>query len=133
MSTLEPRVLKLLGDMSYSAEQIIEWLAGQTLANFTEETNRKDRSAVSSEFMIIGEAASVLLRKYPEFCKQHQEIQVNAAREMRNFLVHVYDGVDWETVWNTAHDDLPRLVAAIYPLLPKNSVIPLPTQDMLKK
>ena len=34
----------------------------QTLANFTEENNRKDRSAISNEFMVIGEAASALLK-----------------------------------------------------------------------
>jgi hypothetical protein len=34
MSTLAPRVLKLLGDMYNSAEQIMEWLDGQTLIDF---------------------------------------------------------------------------------------------------
>jgi len=36
---------------------------------------------------------------------------------MRNFLVHDYDGVDWEWVWDTAKAELPKLMDSIAPFL----------------
>ncbi len=32
---------------------------------------------------------------------------------MRNILVHDYDRVDFDTIWDTAHDDLPALIAEL--------------------
>jgi uncharacterized protein with HEPN domain len=36
---------------------------------------------------------------------------------MRNILVHEYDGVDWEAVWDTVRNKLPHLIVVIEPLL----------------
>ena len=30
---------------------------------------------------------------------------------MRNHIVHAYDRIDWETVWEVIQDELPPLVA----------------------
>ena len=37
---------------------------------------------------------------------------------MRHKLVHGYDEIDWELVWDTVTDDLPKLKAVIEPLIP---------------
>jgi uncharacterized protein with HEPN domain len=40
---------------------------------------------------------------------------------MRNVLVHKYDGVDWEAVWDTVQEEIPMLAASIAPFLSKKS------------
>lgn len=37
---------------------------------------------------------------------------------MRHRLIHGYDEIDWQTVWETVCDDLPKLKGAIIPLIP---------------
>jgi uncharacterized protein with HEPN domain len=32
---------------------------------------------------------------------------------MRNLLVHAYFSVDWDIIWNTATDAVPRLAAQV--------------------
>lgn len=32
---------------------------------------------------------------------------------MRNLLIHAYFSVDWDIVWNTATDAVPRLAAQV--------------------
>ncbi len=34
-------------------------------------------------------------------------------KDFRNLLAHEYFGVDLEIVWNTIHNDLPKLVDAV--------------------
>ena len=37
---------------------------------------------------------------------------------MRNRLVHDYAGTDPDRVWETARNDIPRLIALLEPLVP---------------
>jgi len=39
---------------------------------------------------------------------------------MRNILIHDYDDIDLEIVWNTIEDDVPPLIAAIEGWLANN-------------
>jgi uncharacterized protein with HEPN domain len=41
---------------------------------------------------------------------------------LRDHLIHAYDTVDLDEVWKTATRDVPELLAAIEPLLPKKSL-----------
>ena len=55
---------------------------------------------------VIGEAANGIL---PEFQNQHPEIPWKDIIAMRHLLVHQYFGIDFDEVWDTARNDLPRL------------------------
>ncbi len=59
---------------------------------------------------IVGEAASripvAIQRRYPKIPWQ----QIIG---MRNRLIHGYDFVDYDIVWNTVTDDLPPLIAEL--------------------
>ena len=37
---------------------------------------------------------------------------------MRNLMIHDYDDIDLEIVWDTVQQDLPRLIDVIEPLIP---------------
>lgn len=113
MSSVDPRALKLLRDIEISARRIISRLDGVERAEFIDPQNLDIQDIVARRLGIIGEAAAALFKKHGDFCEAHPEIPLRQARGMRNVLVHDYDGVDWDTVWNTAKLALPDLVKAI--------------------
>ncbi len=73
---------------------------------------------------IIGEASAALLKKYPGFCMQNPTIPLRQAKGMRNALVHDYNGIGWELVWETAREDLPKLMNSIAPFLTQSDATP---------
>lgn len=72
------------------------------------------RSAVLQKLSVIGEAAA---RVSEETRTAHPEVPWNQARGMRNLLVHAYFSVDWDVVWTTATDSVPRLAGQIAKIL----------------
>ena len=119
MSEPDPRAVKLLDDIYTSAKRIVNHLQDETLEGFLGETGLNAQDITARRLTIIGEAAATLLKKHPEFCARHPEIPLRPARGMRNILVHEYDGVDWEAVWDTVRNKLPCLIDAIAPFLSK--------------
>ena len=119
MSKIDPYILSLLEDIYTSAERIADRLQNETLECFTSQTSTDMQDMVARRMTIMGEAASRLLKKYPEFSEQHPDIALHQARRMRNALVHDYNRVDWNLVWKTIHTELPQLMDAIGPFLSK--------------
>jgi uncharacterized protein with HEPN domain len=66
--------------------------------------------------MVMGEAVKRLSK---EFRAGHPQIPWPLIAGMRDKLIHGYDIVDLEQVWQTADSDVPALLAEIGPLLPK--------------
>lgn len=59
---------------------------------------------------IVGEAAN---RVSPEFQQHHPAIPWRQARGMRNRLIHGYDAVDFDVLWDTIQIDFPQLIIAL--------------------
>ena len=72
------------------------------------------RSAVLQKLSIIGEAAA---RVAEDTRIAYPDIPWKQARDMRNLLVHAYFAVDWDVVWTTATDSVPRLARQISRIL----------------
>jgi len=68
---------------------------------------REKRSAVEREFIVIGEAVSMLAKFWPEGFKRLSDAR--KAIGFRNILTHNYASVDHETVYETALEDAPKL------------------------
>ncbi len=111
------QIIKLLSDIHTSAERILVMLEQETLESFLSPSAMTIQDAVARRFTIIGEAAASLLKKHPEFCQEHREIPLRLAKGMRNALVHDYDGIDWQILWQTAQKELPALIAAVAPFI----------------
>lgn len=62
--------------------------------------------AVVRNLEIIGEASSKLTASFRE---RHKEIEWRKIIGMRNRIIHAYDTVDFETVWDVVREDLPEL------------------------
>lgn len=76
----------------------------QTYDNFEKKWIEQD--SVIRNFEIIGEASnhisSDLKEKYPD-------IAWNEMRGMRNFMTHEYFGLQLDTIWDAAVNDIPAL------------------------
>ncbi|MBA7697997.1 hypothetical protein ES703_106671 [subsurface metagenome] len=70
--------------------------------------------AVVRELEIIGEASNNLSE---EFRERHPDIVWRRMKDMRNFLIHEYFGVNIKVVWDTCKEDLPKLSKLINDLL----------------
>ena len=57
-------------------------------------------------FIVMGEAATRILNRYPDFAENHPEIPWRQMRGMRNRMAHGYFDIDYETVWVTAQEFL---------------------------
>ena len=95
-------------DILRAAQAIRRFVAGVTKADFL--SNEEKYEAVNRKFEIIGEAARHLS---PEAVKALANVPWRKIVAMRNILIHAYDDVDLEVVWDTAQQQLPPLIAAL--------------------
>jgi uncharacterized protein with HEPN domain len=99
-------------DILDAIERVQRHTAGQGLAAFL--ADEKTIDAVARCFGIVGEAA----RHVPDdVAAAHPELPWAEMRAMRSVLVHAYFDVTNETLWKTAHEDLPGLVGLLRQLL----------------
>lgn len=100
--------LVYIKDIQQSVEKIIEYTLGISYDEFSENVEKQD--AIIRRFQIIGEAAGKLSQgfknKYPEF-------PAREAKGMRNILVHEYNEVQLEDLWEAITVDIPRLQSLI--------------------
>lgn len=73
-----------------------------------------EQDAMLRNFEIIGEASNHISSEIKE---KHPDIEWDAMRGMRNFVIHEYFGVDLASVWNTAINDIPVLKNQITEIL----------------
>jgi len=106
-------VKKLLEDMRRAAELISEFVAGKALADYA--TDSMLRPAVERQFEIIGEALNRLSKTESSVADQ-----ITGAPRIiafRDILIHGYDLVDYEIVWDVIETHLPVLREQVEALL----------------
>lgn len=88
------------------------FLREMTFDEFVEDD--KTLKAVVWNLTVIGE---VVRHVPPEVQERYPEIPWAAIRGMRNRIVHEYDTIDAELVWNVVLDEFPPLVPSFMRLL----------------
>ena len=104
-----------LEDVLEAAKSIRRFTSGVSLEQF--KSNEEKYEAVNRKFEVIGEAARHLS---PEARGMFPEIPWKLLTAMRNILIHDYDDVDLDIVWNTTQRDLPPLIARVEAYLAAN-------------
>lgn len=103
----------LLEDIRHAAQRITDFTAGRSLSNY--ETDDLLRNAVERLFTIIGEALNRL-----------EKVDLSLAQKIgdyrdiigfRNVLVHGYEVIDHQVVWESIQVDLPKLKQQVEALL----------------
>jgi uncharacterized protein with HEPN domain len=100
-------------DILYSARLIQDFTQGVSKEDFESDILRQD--AIMRRIEIIGEASR---RLSDEFRANHPEIPWKSMAGMRSRLIHNYDDVDLNQVWDVVQQDIPALIAQISPLVP---------------
>lgn len=75
------------------------------------------RPATKYHLMVLGEAVK---RLSPQFREQHPETRWPAIAGLRDILIHAYERVDDEQIWEIAAVSVPGLLVYIEPLLPRD-------------
>jgi uncharacterized protein with HEPN domain len=99
-------------DIWNAAQEILSFTAGMDYESLV--SDRRTQAAVLYEILIVGEAAN---RLSSEFRSQHSTVPWKDIIGMRNILVHQYDQIDTEVVWDVICRDIPELINLIQPLL----------------
>lgn len=109
------RLPEYLGHLVQAIDRVHRYVAGMTETSFLQDEKTQD--AVIRNFEVIGEASNNIKKYHPDFARQHPEVPLNFAYEMRNALAHGYFKIDFELVWKTIHADLPGLRTQISALI----------------
>jgi uncharacterized protein with HEPN domain len=103
-------------------EDILE--AAKAIRRFTDGVSREEfklneekYEAVNRKFEIIGEAAR---RLSPEARNLFPEVPWKLVTAKRNILIHDYDDVDLDVVWDTIQRDVSPLIARLEKYLAAN-------------
>lgn len=110
-----PRDDATLLDIARAARLIVEFRQGIDQAAFLADV--KTQSAILHQLLVLGEATK---RLSTAFCSQHPEMPWRLMARMRDRLIHAYDAVDLDQVWNVVKSDIPQLLCFIEPLLPQS-------------
>lgn len=105
-------------DLSYVADivqaaRLAQAGVATTKKKFLDDWMRQ--AAVARQFEIIGEATK---RISTGFRTKHPQVPWRSMAGMRDMLIHEYDSVDYEEVWQTARRDIPQVIALLEPLIP---------------
>jgi uncharacterized protein with HEPN domain len=96
--------LVCIDDIRDSIKAIKLYTAGLTKEDFLKSAEKQ--GAVYRRIEIIGEATS---RLSEEFRNQYPMIPWHQIVGMRNVLIHEYDNIDLDLVWETIRKDIPKL------------------------
>lgn len=102
------RDMDTVNDMLNSCTSIEAFITGISEHEFY--SDEKTQSAVIYQLMIIGEASR---RLSEEFQKKNSEIAWGDWGGFRNILIHQYDGIELEQVWQTIQKEIPELKAEL--------------------
>ena len=91
-------------DILNSIEKIEQYIENMNLTEF--KKNQLVIDAVIRNFEIIGEASNHIPKSIQS---AHPTIPWRQMIALRNFLIHEYFGIDFNTIWQTAHIHLPAL------------------------
>ncbi len=110
---MQPRELHYLLDMLNAAKLAQDFVFGTTWDMF--QTDLMRQAAVTRQIEIIGEAA----RRISETTQAElPDIPWRDMIGMRNRIVHEYNRLNLEIIWNVTQVSIPQLILSIEPLIP---------------
>jgi uncharacterized protein with HEPN domain len=92
-------------DIIEAVKKILAYTAGVTLPEFLANDEKQD--AVLRRILVVGEA---MKRLSSEFRQRYPEIPWRDIAGIRDIIVHDYNRVDAETIWDVVQNDLPGLM-----------------------
>ena len=104
----ENRLPDYLDHMFEAAQQACSYTEGLCKKDFL--ADKRTQQAVILNLVIIGEAATKLLKDYGKFLDQHPNVPWRSMKGMRNRIAHGYFDINLDVVWDTVQTALPQLL-----------------------
>ncbi|MBW9336037.1 DUF86 domain-containing protein [Herbaspirillum sp. RU 5E] len=102
------RLTDYLDHMQQAASDACSFVKGTSKAEFVDD--KRTQQAVIMSLIIIGEASTKVMDRYPEFAQAHAEVPWRSMRGMRNRIAHGYFEINLDVVWDTVQTALPELL-----------------------
>ena len=100
-------------DILNACESIERYIQNKTLDDFERDEMLQD--AVIRKIEILCEASN---RVSEEIKNRFPDLPWDKMRAMRNILIHMYDELDLNIIWDTITKDIPQLKAHLTKILP---------------
>jgi uncharacterized protein with HEPN domain len=110
MSKHDPKVtLRQIADYARLAQELC---ANNDLPQIL--TDWQKRNAFERVMEVMGEAVK---RLPTDLCRRYPAVQWKLIAGMRDRVSHGYDAIDYATLWDTVHEDVPGLLATVEQML----------------
>lgn len=106
----ENRLPDYLDHIRQSAEDACSFVDGLSKDDFL--ADRRTQSAVVMCLVVIGEAATKVMDRYPGFADRHPDVPWRSMRGMRNRIAHGYFAINLDVVWDYRTDGLAGVASA---------------------
>ncbi len=100
-------------DIINSCESIERFIRNKTKSDFYDDEMMQE--AVIRKIEIIGEASN---RISEELKNRFTDLPWKKMKAMRNIMIHMYDELELEIVWDTANNDISRLRNRLKEIVP---------------
>ena len=104
----ENRLHDYLDHMKNAASDARSFVEGMSKNDFL--ADKRTQQAVIMSLIIVGEAATKIMDRYPEFAESNPSIPWRSMRGMRNRITHGYFEINLEVVWDTVQIALTALL-----------------------
>lgn len=101
-------------DIARAARLVVQF--SKTLDKEAFLRDLKTQSAILHQLLVLGESVK---RLSSTFRAQHPEVSWRLYAGLRDVLIHQYDQVDLDEVWQTAGKAIPDLLSKLESLLPE--------------
>jgi uncharacterized protein with HEPN domain len=102
------RLATYLEHIRRAAADASSFIEGMSKDDFL--ADKRTQNAVVMSLIVIGEAATKIMDRYPDFAVNHPDVPWRGMRGMRNRIAHGYFDIDFDVVWETAETALPALL-----------------------
>ena len=97
-----------LDHIQQAATDACSFIDGLDKNSFSED--KRTQQAVIMSLIIIGEAATKVMDRYPWFAEKSSGVPWRGMRGMRNRIAHGYFDINLNVVWETVQTALPELL-----------------------
>lgn len=109
------RLRTYLEHVQEAAQQACTYVEGLDETAF--RADKRTQQAVIMNLIILGEAATQLLKNHSAFLARYPEVPWTSMKGMRNRMAHGYFEINLVVVWETVRTALPSLLAQLPPIL----------------
>jgi uncharacterized protein with HEPN domain len=104
----ELRLSDYLEHVQQAATDACRFVEGLSKNDFL--ADKRTQQAVVMSLIIIGEAATKVMDRHPQFTQAHAAVPWRSMRGMRNRIAHGYFEINLDVVWDTVQMALPQLL-----------------------